>query len=125
MSALLSRFCQKVAGPAHPPVGRKKNLVAAAHGPKTFEHGRIGVEALVGPVVAFLKLLNRHSFGPKNHMVHIIEVPVAGENPVFPRILFVEASSGVRSQDGEDSCVDLGLFAKIHHLTKNRRVIFV
>ena len=71
--------------------------MAAANGPKTFEHGRIRVEALVGPVVAFLELLHRHSFWSKDHVVHVIEVPVAGDDSILPGILLVKASSGVGS----------------------------
>jgi len=62
----------------HPPVGGEENLVAAAEGPKTLEHGTIRVETLIGPVMALLELLQRHSSGFKDHIVHIIKVPVAG-----------------------------------------------
>jgi hypothetical protein len=87
--SLPSGLGQTVPCPAHPPVGGEKNLVAAADWPKTLEHGRIRVETLIGPVMAFLELFNRHSSGFKDHMVHVIEVPVAGYDPIFAGILFV------------------------------------
>ena len=90
-----------------------------AEWPETLDHGRIGIKSLVGPVMPLLELCDRHSFGPKDCVAHVVKFPVVGENPIFSAELFIDAGSGVRREDSKNSGVDFGLFAEIHHLPKN------
>ena len=58
------------------------------------EHGRVRIEVAIGPVVPFLELFHSHSLGPKDHVAHIVEVPVTGEDPILLHVLFIDACSG-------------------------------
>ena len=75
--------------------------------------------------MSFLELFHRHMKGLKDHVVHVVEVPVPGEDPILLCVLLIDPRSRVGGEDGQDGGVDLSLFAEIHYLAKNRRVVGV
>ncbi len=75
--------------------------------------------------MSLLKLLHGHLLGSKNHMVHVVKVPVAGKDSVLFAVLLINAGPRVRGQNSEDRRIDFGLFTEIYHLAENGRVVVI
>src|SRR2546423_666775 len=87
-------------------VGGDAERLEGARLPEPARDRAVAVDAFPGALVALGEFTRRHVLRPKDNMLTIVQLPVAGEDAVLLREPRVQRRSGKGGEDGEARQVD-------------------